>query len=72
MSLGGRLVSAVTLIRADGDTQVRFIELAGGLLELYMAPLMPPVAQHGFWSRLLVPGLTAAVSGPDGLTLAPL
>lgn len=72
MGLGGRLVSAVTLTRSDGDTQVRFIELSGGLLEFYMAPVMPPVAAQGCWSRLLVPGLAAAVTGPDGLTLAPL
>ncbi len=72
LGLGGRLVASVTLTRADGDTQVRFVELAGGLLEFYMAPVMAPVAAHGFWSRLLVPGLAAAVTGPDGLQFAPL
>ncbi|MES2666331.1 MAG: VOC family protein [Pseudomonadota bacterium] len=70
--LGGRLVAAVTLTRAEGDTLVRFIELSGGVLELYMAPVMPPLAPHGCWNRLLVPGLAAPVTGPDGLHLAPL
>ena len=72
LGLGGRLVSAVTLTRPDGDTHVRFIELDGALLEFYAAPNARPVAPEGRWSRLLVPGLAAAVTGPDGLMLAPL
>lgn len=72
LGLGGKVVSAVTLTRADGDTQVRFIELAGALLELYAPPVPRQTAACGLWRRLLVPGLAVAATGPDGLSLAPL
>ncbi|OYW52585.1 MAG: hypothetical protein B7Z31_12545 [Rhodobacterales bacterium 12-65-15] len=72
---GARLVASVDLIRADGLIPVRFLDYAGGMIELYQPPSVPANrnrATPGLWSRLLVPGLPAALHGPEGLTLAPL
>jgi catechol 2,3-dioxygenase-like lactoylglutathione lyase family enzyme len=68
---GAKLMSAVDLVRADGIIPVRFLAFAGGVIELY-APQTAAHPERGLWSRLLVEGLAAKVTGPDGLILAPL
>jgi catechol 2,3-dioxygenase-like lactoylglutathione lyase family enzyme len=68
--LGAVPVSAVTLQRAEGETQVRFLALEGSVLELYQPPVPPHPAPVGLWSALLVPGIEA-MTGPDGLRLLP-
>lgn len=68
---GAVLVSAVDLVRPEGRIPVRFLDFAGGMVELYT----PPAAERpagGLWSRLLVSGLSSERAGPDGLILAPL
>jgi catechol 2,3-dioxygenase-like lactoylglutathione lyase family enzyme len=69
--LGAVPLSAATLRRAGGETQVRFLALAGSVLELYQPPVPPRPAAMGLWRCLRVPGILP-VTGPDGLTLAPI
>lgn len=68
---GARLTASVDLDRPDGVIPVRFLAFAGGVLELYQ-PKHADRAAHGLWSRLLIPGLSGPVEGPEGLILAPL
>ncbi|AZL57895.1 VOC family protein [Tabrizicola piscis] len=68
---GARLTAAVDLTRPEGMIPVRFLAYAGGMIELYQ-PAQATRAAHGLWSRLRVPGLAAALDGPEGLILAPL
>jgi catechol 2,3-dioxygenase-like lactoylglutathione lyase family enzyme len=68
---GARPVAAVDLVRPEGVIEVRFLAFHGGMVELYQPPVPAPAAP-GHWSRLLVAGLSAPVTGPEGLTLAPL
>ncbi len=68
---GAQMVAAVDLPRPGGMVPVRFLEFAGGMIELY-APQGADRPAEGHWSRLLVGGLAAERIGPDGLTLAPL
>ena len=70
-SQGASLIAAVNLTRPEGEIPVRFLAFSGGVVELYQ-PADARRATHGLWSRLLVPGLAAPVSGPEGLSLAPL
>jgi catechol 2,3-dioxygenase-like lactoylglutathione lyase family enzyme len=69
---GARLVASVDLVRGGGTVPVRFLELAGGLIELYAPVAATGRPARGLWSRLLVEGLESERFGPDGLTLAPL
>jgi catechol 2,3-dioxygenase-like lactoylglutathione lyase family enzyme len=68
---GARLTALVDLARPGGKIPVRFLTFQGGVIELYQ-PTSASRASQGLWSRLLVGGLTAEVTGPEGLTLAPL
>lgn len=69
---GARLVASVDLARGGGTIPVRFLDYAGGLIELYAPAADTERPGRGLWSRLLVDGLDAERFGPDGLTLAPL
>lgn len=69
-SHGARLLASVDLNRATGPVPVRFLGFEGGMVELYEPPYRARSAQ-GVWSRLIVSGLSAEISGPDGVTLAP-
>jgi catechol 2,3-dioxygenase-like lactoylglutathione lyase family enzyme len=68
---GAQLTALVDLARPGGKIPVRFLTFQGGVIELYQ-PTSANRASQGLWSRLLVGGLTAEVTGPEGLTLAPL
>lgn len=68
---GARLIAAVDLSRPEGTIPVRFLAFHGGVMELFQ-PAKADRSQDGHWSRLLIPGLSAPLHGPEGLTLAPL
>ena len=68
---GARLTAKVDLTRPEGIIPVRFLDYAGGVIELF-APNTPARATRGLWSRLRVGGLTGELNGPEGLILAPL
>lgn len=68
--LGGRVVHSVALDRPEGRTEVRFVALAGSMLEFYQPPGAVARPGPGLWSRLLIPG-AAAQAGPDGLRIGP-
>lgn len=68
---GAKLTASFVLHRPKAVIPVRFLSYAGGVIELFQ-PARADRAVHGLWSRLLVPGLPDAVSGPEGLILAPL
>lgn len=70
-SQGARLAASVDLARPEGVIPVRFLDFAGGVVELF-APQTPARAAQGLWSRLRIDGLAAEVAGPEGLILAPL
>lgn len=70
-SHGARLIAAVDLDRPEGVIPVRFLSFHDGVVELYRPPHADRAAL-GHWSRLLIPGLAAAVDGPEGLALSPL
>lgn len=67
---GARLTTAIDLSRPEGTIPVRFLDFHGGVIELFQ-PGTTDRAAHGLWSRLLIPGLSASIHGPEGLTLAP-
>lgn len=69
--LGASPMAQISLIRPEGETQVRFLVLQDSVLELYQPPVYRPVPGIGKWQRLLISGVTAT-TGPDGLTIAPL
>ncbi len=68
---GAILTAAVELHRPEGVIAVRFLDYAGGVIELF-APATPARASRGLWSLLRISGLGAEVTGPEGLILAPL
>ena len=68
---GAVLSAAVDLHRPEGVIPVRFLDFAGGVIELF-APATPARVAPGLWSRLRIGGLGAEVAGPEGLILAPL
>jgi catechol 2,3-dioxygenase-like lactoylglutathione lyase family enzyme len=68
---GATLTAAVDLARPEGTIPVRFLSFHGGMIELFQ-PKTAIRAAHGLWSRLLVQGLPGPLTGPEGLTLAPL
>ncbi len=68
---GAVVTTAVSLQRPGGLIPVRFLALAGGVIELYQ-PGKAARDPDGLWSRLLVPGLPATLEGPEGLILSPL
>lgn len=72
LAQGATLMTAVDLARPEGTVPVRFLAYQDGVIELYQPAKTRAVAGQGLWSRLLVGGLTEAVTGPEGLTLAPL
>lgn len=67
---GAVLVSSVDLVR-EAVIPVRFLAFAGGMIELYSPPDAADRAP-GLWSLLRVAGLSSRVTGPEGVTLAPL
>lgn len=69
--LGATPLSSVRLVRAEGETQVRFVAFQDAVIELYQPPVAPRLSPQALWRCLLVPGITAA-TGPDGLTLTPI
>jgi catechol 2,3-dioxygenase-like lactoylglutathione lyase family enzyme len=71
LAQGATLIAAVELSRPEGMIPVRFLRIAGGVVELFQ-PRAAERSIRGLWSRILIPGLAAPVDGPEGLTLAPL
>jgi catechol 2,3-dioxygenase-like lactoylglutathione lyase family enzyme len=77
--LGAEPLAAVDLTRADGVTQVRFLSMGDGVVELYEPPALrgrvPAFAQNALWRGVrlggtgLAPGLRI---GPDGLRVTVL
>ena len=77
--LGAEPLAAVDLSRADGVTQVRFLSLGDGVVELYEPPALrgqvPGFAENALWRGVRVggtglePGLRI---GPDGLRVTVL
>jgi catechol 2,3-dioxygenase-like lactoylglutathione lyase family enzyme len=77
--LGAEPLAAVALTRADGVTQVRFLSLGDGVVELYEPPALrgraPGFAENALWRGVrlggtgLEPGLRI---GPDGLRVTVL
>jgi catechol 2,3-dioxygenase-like lactoylglutathione lyase family enzyme len=68
---GAKLAASVDLTRPEGLIPVRFLAFADAMIELYSPP-NPESAPMGLWSRLLVAGLPAPLTGPEGLILSPL
>jgi catechol 2,3-dioxygenase-like lactoylglutathione lyase family enzyme len=63
-------MAAHRLVRPEGVTDVRFLQLGSSVLEVYRPPgeLLP--RPPGFWSRLLIPGAPEA-KGPGGVLVGP-
>ncbi|MBC2835773.1 VOC family protein [Paragemmobacter straminiformis] len=78
-SLGCALLSAVSLHRPEGVTEVRFLSAGASVVELYEPPALrggkPAFAENGFWAGLRLVGTAldkGERSGPDGLRLTVL
>lgn len=74
--LGFEVIHSVSLHRADGVTEVRFLSAGASVVELYEPPALRgadiPFADNGFWRGLRVIGsgrAAGALTGPDGLRL---
>lgn len=74
--LGFETIHSVSLTRADGVTEVRFLSAGSSVVELYEPPHLrgttPAFAPNALWHglRLLGTGRPAArLTGPDGLRL---
>ncbi len=68
--LGATPLASVTLQRAEGQTQVRFLALQESVIELYQPPRPNPALAQGLWRSLRIGGIAPA-TGPDGVTICP-
>lgn len=74
--LGFGLLSSVSLSRADGVTEVRFLGAGSSVVELYEPPALrgqgPAYPAESFWQGLRLLGTDlpkGSLTGPDGLRL---